>query len=187
MRTVETMTPFLNPTHPPARPVPEPRGTICTSSRPRMRTISWTCSVDSGKTTAAGRPSATRLARSCTVAREIPWSRSKDRQQCQPARHTDWPRPNLLAIGLSGSVVCSRLFWRSRSVTRRRLRLAEIHLNPTEYWRMPSAPQARPTITWKDLRSSASPGCRAFRPLQQFDRKRVPDMRAEARPLVSVK
>ena len=52
---VETITPLLNPTHPPAKPVPEPRGTIWTSYWLKSFTIWTTCSVLVGNTTAEGR------------------------------------------------------------------------------------------------------------------------------------
>lgn len=55
MRVVETMTPFSNATHPPASPVPDPRGTICTPASPIALTTATTCAVVVGKTTAAGR------------------------------------------------------------------------------------------------------------------------------------
>ena len=45
-------TPFSNATHPPASPVPEPRGTICTSRSASSFTIATTCSVFVGNTTA---------------------------------------------------------------------------------------------------------------------------------------
>jgi len=42
MRVVETMTPLSNATHPPASPVPDPRGTICTPCRVRIATMPTT-------------------------------------------------------------------------------------------------------------------------------------------------
>jgi hypothetical protein len=70
--------------------------------------------------------------RSPQKAEEIQWSRSNDQHPRPRARDTDRPIPNLSAIGSSASVAWSPLFWRSWSVTRQRLRLAKIHLNPTE-------------------------------------------------------
>jgi hypothetical protein len=55
IRVVETMTPCSNATHPPARPVPEPRGTICTPWRARTFTTRITSSSVPGTPRRAGR------------------------------------------------------------------------------------------------------------------------------------
>ena len=59
IRVVDTTTPCSYATHPPARPVPDPRGMICTPRLARSLTIADTCAADVGKTTARGRALAT--------------------------------------------------------------------------------------------------------------------------------
>src|SRR5665213_216959 len=55
IRVVETIAPFSNATHPPANPVPDPRGTICTPAFASALITSTTCAVFVGNATSDGR------------------------------------------------------------------------------------------------------------------------------------
>ena len=110
IRVVETITPFSNATHPPANPVPDPRGTICTPASARARTTPTTCCVSVGNTTAAGRALAIVKPSHC---KRIARPRRSTRRRAGRSRITGrpgrgarrawlivcWPRPVVTVLG----------------------------------------------------------------------------------------